>query len=157
MRVWYAKNYALISHLFTTILFPGIETIGGTMALENEYMRGLLLFSHIVRLGSLSAAATLLSMSRSSVSKQLSALERRVGSRLLNRTTRTIIVTDVGRQVLYEAHKVERALQTIEHISDNHQTEIAGDLKVSCSSAHGRVHLVPLMSKFLARYPQANS
>ena len=124
------------------------------MALENEYMKGLVLFSHIVRLGSLSAAATLLDMSRSSVSKQLSALEKRVGSRLLNRTTRTIMLTDVGRRVLYEAHKVERALQTIEHISDDHQTEIAGDLKVSCSSAHGRVHLVPLMSKFLARYPK---
>ncbi len=124
------------------------------MALENEYMRGLVLFSHIVRLGSLSAAATLLDMSRSSVSKQLSTLEKRVGSRLLNRTTRTIMLTDVGRRVLYEAHKVERALQTIEHISDDHQTEIAGDLKVSCSSAHGRVHLVPLMSKFLARYPK---
>ena len=124
------------------------------MALENGYMRGLVLFSHIVRLGSLSAAATLLDMSRSSVSKQLAALEKRVGSRLLNRTTRTIMLTDVGRRVLYEAHKVERALQTIEHISDDHQTEIAGDLKVSCSSAHGRVHLVPLMSKFLARYPK---
>ncbi len=71
------------------------------MALENEYMRGLVLFSHIVRLGSLSAAATLLDMSRSSVSKQLSALEKRVGSRLLNRTTRTIMLTDVGRRVLY--------------------------------------------------------
>ena len=124
------------------------------MALENENMQGLVLFSHINRLGSLSAAAQLLGMSRSSVSKQLAALERRIGSRLFNRTTRKIVLTDVGRQVLQEAHKVELALQTIEHISEDSQSEISGSLKVSCASAQGRVHLVPLLTQFLARYPK---
>ena len=124
------------------------------MALENEYMKGLVLFSHINRLGSLSAAAQLLGMSRSSVSKQLAALEKKIGSRLLNRTTRKIVLTEVGLQVLQEAHKVELALQTIEHISEDHQSEIAGELKVSCASAQGRVHLVPLLARFLARYPK---
>ena len=124
------------------------------MALENENLKGLVLFSHINRLGSLSAAAQLLGMSRSSVSKQLAALEQKIGSRLLNRTTRKIVLTDVGRQVLQEAHKVELALQTIEYISDDHQSEIAGELKISCSSAQGRVHLVPLLAKFLSRYPK---
>jgi len=124
------------------------------MPLENENMKGLVLFSHINKLGSLSAAAQLLGISRSSVSKQLAALEKKIGSRLFNRTTRKIVLTEVGRQVLQEAHKVELALQAIEHISEDHQSEIAGALKVSCSSAQGRVHLVPLMAKFLARYPK---
>lgn len=124
------------------------------MALENENMRGLVLFSHINRLGSLTAAAQLLNISRSSVSKQLAALEKKIGSRLFNRTTRKIALTEVGLQVLQEAHKVELALQTIEHISEDHQSEIAGDIKVSCSVSFGRIHLVPLLSKFLARYPK---
>lgn len=124
------------------------------MSLENKNMQGLVLFSHINKLGSLSAAAQLLGISRSSVSKQLAALEKKIGSRLFNRTTRKIVLTEVGRQVLHEAHKVELALQTIEHISDDHQSEIAGALNVSCSSAQGRVHLVPLMTRFLARYPK---
>ncbi|MCP4077236.1 MAG: LysR family transcriptional regulator [Gammaproteobacteria bacterium] len=124
------------------------------MALEHENLKGLVLFSHINKLGSLSAAAQLLGMSRSSVSKQLSALEKKVGSRLLNRTTRKIALTEVGRQVLQEAHKVELALQTIEHISEDHQSEIAGAMKVSCASAQGRIHLVPLLAKFLASYPK---
>jgi len=124
------------------------------MSLENENMQGLVLFSHINKLGSLSAAAQLLGISRSSVSKQLAALEKKIGSRLFNRTTRKIVLTEVGREVLQEAHKVELALQTIEHISDDHQSEIAGTMKVSCSSAQGRVHLVPLMTRFLARYPK---
>lgn len=126
------------------------------MALENVNMHGLILFSHINRQGSLSAAAQLLGMSRSSVSKQLAALERKIGSRLFNRTTRKIVLTDVGRQVLKEAHKIELALQTIEHISEDSQSTIAGDLKVSCASAQGRVHLVPLITRFLARFPNIN-
>jgi DNA-binding transcriptional LysR family regulator len=123
------------------------------MALENENMQGLVLFSHINKLGSLSAAAQLLGISRSSVSKQLASLEKRIGSRLFNRTTRTIVLTEVGRQVLQEAHKVELALQTIEHISEDYQSIIAGSLNVSCSSAQGRIHLVPLITKFLSRFP----
>lgn len=123
------------------------------MALENQNMQGLILFAHIERLGSLSAAAQLLSMSRSSVSKQLAALEKKVGSRLFNRTTRKIVLTEVGRQVLKEAHKVELALQTIEHISEDSQSVIAGDLNVTCANAQGRIHLAPLITRFLARYP----
>lgn len=126
------------------------------MALGNENMQGLVLFSHINRQGSLSAAAQLLSMSRSSVSKQLAALERKIGSRLLNRTTRKIVLTDVGRQVLQEAHKVELALRAIEHISEDSQSVIEGALNVSCASAQGRVHLVPLIARFLERYPKVN-
>ena len=126
------------------------------MALENANTQGLVLFSQIEKLGSLSAAAQLLGISRSSVSKQLAALEKKIGSRLFNRTTRKIVLTDVGRQVLKEAHKVELALQTIEHISEDSQSIIAGDLNVSCASAQGRIHLVPLLTQFLARYPKIN-
>ena len=123
------------------------------MAIETQNMQGLVLFSHIYRLGSLSAAAQSLGLSRSSVSKQLAALERQIGSRLFNRTTRKIVLTEVGRLVLQQAYKVERALQTIEHISEGSQSEISGALNVSCASAQGRIHLVPLITQFLARYP----
>ncbi len=126
------------------------------MALESQNMHGLVLFSHINRLGSLSAAAQLLGISRSSVSKQLAALEGKIGSRLFNRTTRKIVLTEVGRQVLHEAYKVELALQTIEDISEDSQSVIAGDLNVTCATAQGRVHLVPLITKFLAHYPKVN-
>ncbi len=124
------------------------------MSSENENMKELVLFSYINRLGSLTAAAKQLSISRSSVSKQLAALEKKIGSRLFNRTTRKLVLTEVGKQVLKEAHKVELALQTIEHISEDHQSEIAGEIKVSCTIAFGRIHLVPLLSKFVARYPK---
>jgi len=124
--------------------------------MQDENIHGLVLFAHIERLGSLSAAAQLLGMNRSSVSKQLAILERKIGARLLNRTTRKIALTDVGRQVLKEAHKVELALQSIAHISEDSQAVIAGDLNVSCASAQGRVHLVPLLTEFVRHYPNIN-
>lgn len=124
------------------------------MALENANTQGLILFSHIDRLGSLSAAAEMLGLSRSSVSKQLASFEKKIGSRLFNRTTRKIVLTEVGRQVLKEAHKVELALQTIEQISEDSQSIISGNLNVSCASAQGRAHLVPLLTQFLERYPK---
>ncbi|MDQ6990200.1 MAG: LysR family transcriptional regulator [Mariprofundaceae bacterium] len=124
------------------------------MTLKNANMQGLVLFSHIYRLGSFSAAAQLLGISKSSVSKQLAALERNMGSRLFNRTTRKIVLTEVGYQVLQEAYKIELALQKIEHISENYQSVIAGMLNISCPSAQGRVHLTPLLAKFLARHPK---
>ena len=126
------------------------------MALKSQNMHGLVLFSNINRLGSLSAAAQSLGISRSSVSKQLAALEGKIGSRLFNRTTRKIVLTEVGRQVLHEAYKVELALQTIEDISEDSQSVIAGDLNVTCATAQGRIHLVPLITKFLAHYPKVN-
>lgn len=126
------------------------------MALENQNIQGLVLFSHINRLGSLTAAAQLLGLSRSSVSKQLAQLEQKVGARLLNRTTRSISLTEVGQGVLQQAQKVELALQTIEHISEGHQSEITGSLNISCSSAQGRVHLMPLITQFLSRYPKVS-
>ncbi len=126
------------------------------MAFEEQNTQGLILFSHINRLGSLAATAELLGVSRSSVSKQLAALERKIGARLFNRTTRKLALTEVGHQVLKEAHKVERALQAIAHISEDSQSVVAGDLNVSCAAAQGRVHLVPLLTEFLARYPEVN-
>jgi DNA-binding transcriptional LysR family regulator len=106
-----------------------------------------------VRQGSLTGAAEVLGISRSAASKQLAALEKKVGARLLTRTTRKLVLTDIGRQVLRETRKVEQALQAIEQYSEDNQSELSGGLKVSCSSAQGRIHLVPLITKFLARYP----
>ena len=119
-------------------------------------IEGLVLFSHINRLGTLSAAAQLLGISRSTGSKRLAALEESVGVRLLKRTTRKIVLTEAGQKVLQEAHKVEAALQSIEYIRENSQSVIAGDLYVTCASAQGRAHLVPLLARFLALYPMVN-
>ena len=118
-----------------------------------NHSSGLVLFSQIVRYGSLSATATQLGVGRAAISKQLSALEERIGARLLQRSTRKLSLTHVGAEVLVEARKIEQALSSVESISDNHQNRISGKLKVSCSNTLGRTHLVPLLKSFAEDYP----
>ncbi len=120
---------------------------------KQDYSAGLVLLSQIVRYGSLSAAAQHLGLGRAAVSKQLSNLEKKVGARLLQRTTRTLSLTDVGSEVLAEARKIEQALLSVESISDNHQQHLSGKLKISSSSAIGRTHLLPLLKTFTEQYP----
>lgn len=117
---------------------------------------GLVLFYHISQLGSLSAAAQLFGINRSTVSKKLAVLEKSIGVRLLKRTTRKIVLTEVGRKVLQEARKVETALRSIEYISDDFQSVIAGDLNITCAAAQGRAHVVPLLARFLKQHPMVN-
>ena len=118
-----------------------------------DHSNDLLLFSQIVRSGSLSGAANQLGLGRSAVSKRLMLLEQKVGSRLLQRTTRKMSLTEVGEEVLLEAHKIELALSAIASISENHQQQYAGRIKVSCTSAIGRHLLVPLLKSFTEKYP----
>ena len=130
-----------------------METIDYVMASNNQRINQLTLFSQIHRLGSLAAAAAALGISRSSVSKQLSALEKQLGSRLFNRTTRKIMLTEVGRKVLKEAYAVEAAIHRIEHISEDSRSVISGELNISCPAAQGRMYVVPLLAEFLKMYP----
>ncbi|WP_281545182.1 LysR family transcriptional regulator [Grimontia sp. SpTr1] len=123
------------------------------MAFRDENFQALILFAHINRQGSLSAAADLLGISRSSVSKQLAALEKKIGSRLFNRTTRKIVLTDVGRKVLQEAHSVESALQRIEHISEDSRSVVSGHINISAPIAQGRIHIAPLLTEFINLHP----
>jgi LysR family transcriptional activator of dmlA len=123
---------------------------------NRQNIDGLVLFYHINQLGSLSAAAQLLGINRSTVSKKLAVLEKSIGVRLLKRTTRKIVLTEVGRKVLQEARKVETALRSIEYISDDFQSVIAGDLNITCAAAQGRAHVVPLLARFLKQYPMIN-
>ncbi|USH01392.1 LysR family transcriptional regulator [Grimontia kaedaensis] len=124
------------------------------MAFKDENFQALILFAHINRQGSLSAAADLLGISRSSVSKQLAALEKKIGSRLFNRTTRKIVLTDVGRKVLQEAHSVESALQRIEHISEDSRSVVSGHINISAPIAQGRIHIAPLLTEFINLHPK---
>lgn len=114
---------------------------------------GLVLFGHIVRSGSLTAAAQQLGLGRAAVSKQLAALEKRIGTRLLQRTTRSLSLTDAGEKVYIESQKITAALQTVHTIANDSQTLLSGHINVSCSHAIGSTHLVPLLTQFHLQYP----
>ncbi|MER2492423.1 LysR family transcriptional regulator [Catenovulum sediminis] len=121
-----------------------------------DYLPALVLFARIVQYGSLSGAAKHSGLSRSAVSKQLSALEEKLGVRLLQRSTRNVRLTEAGKQIHSEACRVLEAFESVETLSDEMQGEVNGYLKVSCSTGIGRVHLVPLIKQFNALYPKVH-
>ena len=114
----------------------------------------LVLFARIVQHGSLSGAAKNSGLSRSAVSKQLTALEQKLGVRLLQRSTRNVKLTEAGNLILGEAKRMLEAFESIETLSEELQGEVRGHLKVSCSIGIGRVHLIPLIKQFQELYPE---
>lgn len=114
------------------------------------------LFARIVQYGSLSGAAQASGLSRSAVSKQLSSLEAKLGTRLLQRSTRAINLTEAGEQLLPEARRVLEALESIHLLTEELGGEVRGNIKVSCSSGIGRALLVPVLKQFRQQYPEVH-
>ncbi len=103
---------------------------------------------------SFSEAARRLRLSKSVVSRQVSALETHLGARLFHRTTRSLSLTEVG-QAYYE--RCARILAEIEEANlsvSSLQTEPRGKLRINAPMSFGVLHLAPLLPSFLERYPQ---
>jgi DNA-binding transcriptional LysR family regulator len=112
----------------------------------------LAIFAAIVKAGSISAAAVRMGQSKSVLSRQLARLEQDLGARLIQRSTRKLALTEIGALVLREARQIDSSLVNIAQLTDQHQQQVRGVLRVSCSMA-GRSQVVPLLVQFTARYP----
>lgn len=111
-------------------------------------------YVRVVEAHSFVAAAQTLGMSPSAISKAVSRLEERLGARLLNRTTRSLSLTDVGTN-FYE--RCREALGQLDH-AENEVTESRGiprgRLRVDVPVALGRRIIVPALPRFIAQYPE---
>lgn len=115
--------------------------------------RLMITFARIVEAGSISAAAARMDIDKGSVSRQLSELEDMLGVRLLNRTTRSLSITDVGQVVLDRASRVLAEVENAESEAESFRSSPSGVLTVSTSVAFGRTQVVPYLARFTARYP----
>jgi DNA-binding transcriptional LysR family regulator len=118
-----------------------------------EDLERMAIFARVVEDKSFSAAARRLNLSKSLVSKQVTQLEKSVGARLLNRTTRALSLTDAGA-VFYEhcAHIVEELEEAKLAVGRLH-SEPRGLLRISAPVAFGRLHIATVLPEFLAAYP----
>jgi len=114
----------------------------------------LALFSAIVRAGSISKAAATLGMGKSVMSRQLAKLEDDLGARLIQRSTRRLTLTEIGELVFAQALDIDRAVANIEQLTEQHQNEVQGRLRVTCPRPLGQRYLVPLLVEFAQRYPK---
>jgi DNA-binding transcriptional LysR family regulator len=110
-------------------------------------------FVRVVELGGFSAAARVLGMSKSSVSKRVSALEDRLGAQLLLRTTRHLTLTDAGQAFHDRAVRILAETEDAEAAVSRLQAAPRGVLRVNAPVSFGVAHLGPLLPDFLARHP----
>lgn len=113
----------------------------------------LLIFAKVVESKSFSKAAQQLGIGKSAVSMQVSQLEAELGVQLLHRSTRQLALTEVGEQYYFScariAEEVALASEQIKHYSK----AVSGTLKLTCPVGFGNRVISPMLSEFIAQYP----
>ena len=113
-------------------------------------------FITVADLRGFAPAARKLGLSPSGVTRLVAALEERLGARLLQRTTRSVTLTDIGTRYLERARRILADIEEAEGSTEGERTLPSGRLVVSAPVGFGRLHVSPLMSAYLTRYPEVS-
>ena len=112
-------------------------------------------FVAVVEAGTFSAAARALELPVSTVSRQVSRLEERLGARLLHRSTRRITTTEVGRMFFERCQRLVAEAREAEDAVRQSQGEPRGRLRISAPPTNvSAMHVEELVTAFMQRYPQ---
>jgi len=114
----------------------------------------MLVFSKVVQGGSLSAAARELGISPAVVSRTLAAMEARLGVRLINRTTRSLHLTDEGASYYETCSRILAEIEEADAAAAARRVEPQGMLRVALPASFGLNHIAPLIPRFAERYPK---
>jgi len=112
------------------------------------------IFVRVVELGSLSAAGRDMRLSAAVVSNRIARLERDVGTRLLNRTTRHVSLTEEGSSYYDHCVVILNELEQAESAITSVNAEPRGPIKITAPTVFGRLHVAPHVPRFLERHPQ---
>jgi DNA-binding transcriptional LysR family regulator len=118
-----------------------------------DALQEITVFARIVATGSLSAAARDLAMSPAFVSRRLAALEARLGVRLVNRTTRSLHLTDEGAAYHETCVRLIAEIEEADAAVSAGRAEPRGILRVALPASFGNQHVAPLVPRFAQRYP----
>jgi DNA-binding transcriptional LysR family regulator len=118
-----------------------------------DALQELTVFARIVGTGSLSAAARDLGMSPAFVSRRLASLEARLGVRLVNRTTRSMHLTDEGAAYYETCTRLLAEIREADAAASAGRAEPRGVLRIALPASFGNQHVAPLVPKFAERYP----
>jgi DNA-binding transcriptional LysR family regulator len=114
-------------------------------------------FVAVADLQGFAPAARKLGLSPSGVTRLIAALEQRLGARLLQRTTRSVTLTDVGTRYLERVRRILGDVEEAESSAEGERTRPSGRLVVSAPIGFGRLHVSPVMSKYLARHAEVSA
>jgi DNA-binding transcriptional LysR family regulator len=110
-------------------------------------------FVAVADLRGFAPAARKLGLSPSGVTRLIAALEDRLGARLLQRTTRQVALTDAGSRYLERARRILADVEEAEDAVEGERTRPEGWLAISAPVGFGRLHVSPVVSAYLKRYP----
>src|SRR5262249_27440694 len=116
-------------------------------------LNALVIFAKVVEANGFSEAARRLKMPTSTVSRRVAELEHSLGVRLIERSTRGLRLTEVGSEVFEHARRSAELAMAVEDIASNHQSTIAGTLRIAAPLTISDSLLAPLVGAFQASYP----
>lgn len=117
-----------------------------------DRLTAMRVFCEVAASGSFSATADKLDMSRAMVTRYVSELESWLNARLLQRTTRSVTLTDAGEQCLRRSQQMLALMESIEEETSSDNAELRGQLRLTCSTSFAFGHLARAISKFLAQH-----
>jgi DNA-binding transcriptional LysR family regulator len=123
------------------------------MAMAKLSASDLVTFGAIARTGGIRRSAELLGVPRSTVSRQLAALERALGGRLVTRSTRRFALTELGAALAEQCARLDDVLEGVERVAARSATEPTGTLRLAASPIIGDELLPGVIADYLARFP----
>jgi DNA-binding transcriptional LysR family regulator len=121
-----------------------------------DRLDGIALFAEVADRRSFAQTARRLGRSPAAVTRAIGELEARLGVRLLNRTTRAVSLTEAGERFLAGARRVLADLDEIERAAAGEGAAPRGELRLTAPILFGRVHMTPIVTEFLARFPDVS-
>ena len=110
-------------------------------------------FAAVVEQGSYTKAAASLGKTKAIVSKQVSQLEELLQAKLINRTTRSIAITDTGKVIYASARQILDDVGALQLTAQGQKDAISGRLRISAPQSFAEIKFTPLLAKFMLAYP----
>ena len=119
-----------------------------------DRIQAIRLFIRVVDLGSFSRAAADMGIGQPSATKLVAQLEKKLGSRLLHRSTHGVTPTEIGALYYEKCRLIAHHVDEAETVAALMQSQVQGALRISTSVAFGRRVLVPLVMRFMQAHPK---